>query len=106
MMMLTRFEISFVNRVIVTSFSESCFANCAFVDKSVLAWDLSLDTISTRFSIAASNFRPCVSDSIVEFALNPALSAVNLLMSSCSWNVSVQYFFNSTQVFCAWVLRC
>ena len=88
--MFTRFDISFVNRVIVTSFSESYFANSAFVAKSVWTWGFSLDIIATRFSIAASNVLSCVSDSIYEFSPNRAFSAVNLLMSLCSWNLSVQ----------------
>ena len=104
-MMLTRFDISFVNHVIVTSFLVSYFANSVFIAKRVLTWDLSLDIISTRSSIAASNILVCASDSIAKFAPNPAFSAVNLFMSSCSWNLSVQYVLNTTEVFCAWVLR-
>ena len=88
--MLTRFELSFVNRVIVTSFSVSCFGNSIFVSNSISTWDLSLDIIATRFSNAASNVLSCVSDSIAKFAPNPALSVINLFMSSCSCNVSVQ----------------
>ena len=103
-MMFTRFDISFFNPVIGESFSEVFFANCAFVVNSVWTWDLSLHIIATRFSIATSIFLSCVCDSIYEFAPNPAFSAVNLLMSSFSWNVSVHYFLNSTHVFCAWVL--
>ena len=88
--MFTRFDISFVNRVIVTSFSEDCFANGAFVTRSVSTWDLSLDIIAIRFSIAASNVLSCDPDSIAEFAANPAFSDINLLMTSCSSNVSCQ----------------
>ena len=62
--MLTIFDISFVNRVIVASFLVSCFANSVFFAKSVSNWGLSLDIIATRFSIAASNFFSCASNSI------------------------------------------
>ena len=83
-MMLTRFDISFVNCVIGKSLSGSCFANCAFVAKRVLTWGLLLDVIATRFSIVTFNVLSCVSNSIAEFAPNPAFSAVNLYMSLCS----------------------